>query len=92
MCFVVQHMDIIEEYRTKIDLPVEVLKKASKLRNSLRGIWIALYINGKSTSSELAELVGLARAYVNMRLQQLVDMNYATVEQKERTKYFEALV
>ena len=71
-------------------LPREILEKAVTLRNSIRKIYIALYTNGKpSTSTEVAQLVGQARAHVNMRLQQLVDMNLATVELKGRTKYFE---
>ena len=72
-------------------LPREILEKAVTLRNSVRKIYIALYTAGKpSTSTEIAQLVGQARAHVNMRLQQLVDMGLATVEIKGRTKYFEA--
>jgi len=72
-------------------LPREILEKAVTLRNSVRKIYIALYANGKpSTSTEIAQLVGQARAHVNMRLQQLVDMGLASVELRGRTKYFEA--
>jgi len=72
-------------------LPREILEKAVNLRNSVRRIYIALYSNGKpSTSTEIAQLVGQARAHVNMRLQQLVDMGLASVELRGRTKYFEA--
>jgi len=72
-------------------LPREILEKAVSLRNSVRKIYIALYSNEKpSTSTEIAEIVGQARAYVNMRLQQLVDMGLAKVERKGRKKYFEA--
>ncbi|MCJ7632237.1 winged helix-turn-helix transcriptional regulator [Candidatus Bathyarchaeota archaeon] len=72
-------------------LPREILEKAVTLRNSVRKIFIALYTNGKpSTSTEIAQVVGQARAHVNMRLQQLVDMGLAKVELKGRTKYFEA--
>jgi DNA-binding transcriptional regulator GbsR (MarR family) len=71
-------------------LPREILEKAVTLRNSVRKIYIALYTTGKpSTSTEIAQLVGQARAHVNMRLQQLVDMGLVTVEPKGRTKYFE---
>ena len=71
-------------------LPREILEKAVNLRNSVRKIYVALYSNKKpSTSQEIALLVGQARAHVNMRLQQLVDMNLVTVERKGRTKYFE---
>lgn len=80
-----------EIYRAKIKLPVEIMEKALNLRNSTRTIFIALYVNGKpATSSEIAKLVGHGRAYVNMRLQQLVDRNYATVEQRGKEKFFEA--
>ena len=72
-------------------LPREILEKAVTLRNSVRRIYMALYSNGKpSTSTEMAQLVGEARAHVNMRLQQLVDMGIVTVERKGRKKYFEA--
>jgi DNA-binding transcriptional regulator GbsR (MarR family) len=71
-------------------LPREILEKAVTLRNSVRKIYIALYTNGKpSTSTEIAQLVGQARAHVNMRLQQLVDMGLASVELRGRAKYFE---
>ena len=71
-------------------LPREILEKAVTLRNSVRKIYIALYTNGKpSTSTEIAQLVGQARAHVNMRLQQLVDMGLASVKLRGRTKYFE---
>ena len=71
-------------------LPREILETAVNLRNSVRKIYVALYANGKpSTSQEIAQLVGQARAHVNMRLQQLVDMNLVTVERKGRPKYFE---
>ncbi len=71
-------------------LPRKILEKAVNLRNSVRKIYITLYTNGKpSTSTEIAELVGQARAHVNMRLQQLVDMGLVSVERKGRKKYFE---
>jgi len=71
-------------------LPREILEKAVTLRNSIRKIYITLYTNGRpSSSTEIAHFVGQARAHVNMRLQQLVDMGLATVELKGRTKYFE---
>lgn len=71
-------------------LPREILEKAVTLRNSVRKIYIVLYTNGRpSTSTEIAKLVGQARAHVNMRLQQLVDMGLASVELRGRAKYFE---
>ena len=72
-------------------LPREILEKAIDLRNSIRRIYIALYTKGEpSTSTEIAHLVSQARAHVNMRLQQLVDMGLVSVERKGRKKYFEA--
>ena len=71
-------------------LPREILEKAVELRNSVRKIYIALYTNRKpSTSTEVAQLVGQARAHVNMRLQQLVDMGLVIVTPKGKSKYFE---
>ena len=71
-------------------LPREKLEKAVTLRNSVRKIYIALYTNRRpSTSTEIAQLVGQARAHVNMRLQQLVDMGLVSVERKGKAKYFE---
>lgn len=79
------------QFNVDIKLPVDVMEKALKLRNSIRAIYIALYTIGRPcTSEEVAQSVGHARAYVNMRLQGLVDMGYATVESKGKTKYFEA--
>lgn len=79
-----------EIFHADIKLPPEIMQRALKLRNSTRNIFIALYVIGKpSTCVEIAAFIGLARAYVNMRLQQLVDMNEATVERKGKINYFE---
>ena len=73
-------------------LPIEILKKAIDLRNSVRNIYIALYTSGKPSSSvEIAKMVGHTRAYVNMRLEQLVDQGYAKVETKGKKKYYVAV-
>lgn len=86
-------MDIQHEYRAEINLPPAVLQKAIRLKNSVRTIFIALYIHGKpATSLEVSKLVVHERAYVNMRLQQLAGMDgYVTVEQRGKTKFFEAI-
>jgi len=57
-------------------LSPELLLKAANLRNSSRKIFVAL-CNCKEpkSSSDIAELVGESRAYVNMRLLQLVDQD-----------------
>ena len=57
-------------------LSPELLLKAANLRNSSRKIFVAL-CNCKEpkSSADIAELVGESRAYVNMRLLQLVDQD-----------------
>lgn len=78
---------------TKIELPREVLEKAFNLRNAVRTIFIALYSVGKpSTSDEIAKIVGHARAYVNMRLNQLEDMGLVKSYPEGKTKLFEVIV
>lgn len=74
------------------ELPKEIMEKALNLRNSVRTIYIALYASGKPSSSvEIALKVGHARAYVNMRLQQLADRNLVRVTVKGKTKFFEVI-
>lgn len=71
-------------------LPHQILEKAVKLRNAVRTIYITTYLCGRPvTASELAEKVGHARAYVNMRLNQLEDMGLIKSHTKGRTKFFE---
>lgn len=73
-------------------LPVPIMEKALNLRNCERLIFIELFKRGiASTSSEIAQIVGHERAYVNMRLQQLVDRGYVKCEQRGKTKYFEVI-
>lgn len=62
-------------------LPPELLKKAAVLRNCTRSIFIAL-CNCKEPKSaiEIGKIVGQSRAYVNMRLNILVDMGLAKFE------------
>ena len=57
-------------------LPPNLLKIAVTLRNSSRTIFITLcHCKEPVSASKLAELVGESRAYVNMRLLQLVDQD-----------------
>jgi DNA-binding transcriptional regulator GbsR (MarR family) len=71
------------------ELPREILEKAIQLRNSLKTVFIALYSAGKPcTATEVAQLVGKARAYTCMRLNQLVDMKLVQVTRQGRTKYY----
>jgi len=72
------------------ELPREILEKAVKLRNAVRTIFIALYSIGKPvTAQEIAKIVGHARAYVNMRLNQLEDMGLVKSKQHGKEKLFE---
>jgi DNA-binding transcriptional regulator GbsR (MarR family) len=74
------------------ELPREILLKAVKLRNAVRTIFIALYSIGKPvTAQEIAKIVGHARAYVNMRLNQLEDMGLVKSKQRGKEKLFEVI-
>jgi len=71
-------------------VPRKILETAVNLRDSLRNVYLALYEMGKpSTASEVAEKVGAARAYINMRLNQLVDMGLVKRTKQGRKIYFE---
>ena len=72
-------------------LPRKVLERAVTLRDPHREIYLALYSRGPSTASEIAGMVGYARAYVHMRLLQLVDMGLVKARRKGRTVIFEVL-
>lgn len=62
---------------TKIELPRNILEKALNLRNSMRTIYIELFMASKPISADdIAKIVSHTRAYVNMRLNQLEDMGY----------------
>lgn len=74
------------------ELPREILEKAVNLRNAVRTIFIALYSIGKPvTAQEIAQIVGHARAYVNMRLNQLEDMGLVKSKQRGKEKLFEVI-
>jgi DNA-binding transcriptional regulator GbsR (MarR family) len=76
----------------KTELPKEVLEKAVNLRNAVRMIYIQLYLMGKPLSAdEIAKIVGHARAYVNMRLNQLQDMGYVKSFHQGKTKLYEVV-
>lgn len=78
---------------TDIDrLSPELLKKAVLLKNCTRKIFVALCnCNEPKSSTEIAKLVGESRAYVNMRLNQLVELNLATEIKVENHKSKEKL-
>jgi DNA-binding MarR family transcriptional regulator len=66
-------MKLIDENQ----LSPALLLKAANLRNSTKRIFVELCKCKEPQSvSAIAELVGESRAYVNMRLLQLVDQDY----------------
>lgn len=72
-------------------LPRKILERAVTLRDTHREIYLVLYSRGPSTATEIAELVGHARAYVHMRLLQLVDMGLVKARRQGRKVIFEVL-
>ena len=72
-------------------LPRKILERAVTLRDTHREIYLALYSRGPSTATEIAELVGHARAYVHMRLLQLVDMGLVKARRQGRKVIFEVI-
>ena len=71
------------------ELPREILEKAVQLRNHHRTIFIALYSHGPATARQVAELVGHKRAYVHMRLLELVDRGLVKSRREGRRVIFE---
>lgn len=75
------------------EMPRQILEKAVSLRDPLKNVYVALYSYGKpATAKEIAELTDHARAYVNMRLNQLVDMGYVKRSHAGRKIKFEVIV
>jgi DNA-binding MarR family transcriptional regulator len=72
-------------------LPREILERAVQLRNHHRIIFIALYTHGPATAQQIAELVGHKRAYVHMRLIELVERGLAKSWREGRTVKFEVV-
>ena len=72
-------------------LPRKILEKAVTLRDPHREIYLTLYSRGPSTAAEIARMVGHARAYVHMRLLQLVDMGLVKARRHGRTVIFEVI-
>jgi len=70
-------------------LPREILEKAVQLRNHHRTIFIALYSHGPATAQQIADLVGHKRAYVHMRLIELVERGLAKSWRDGKTVKFE---
>jgi DNA-binding IscR family transcriptional regulator len=74
------------------NLPREILEKAVQLRNCHRAIFIALYNYGRpATAEQVAELVGHSRAYVHMRLSELVDRKLVKSRREGRKVVFEVV-
>ena len=77
---------------TTAQLPKAILEKAVHLRNAVRTIYIELYLARKPLDAEdIAKLVHHARAYVNMRLNQLEDMGYVKSVHDGKTKLYEVV-
>jgi len=72
-------------------MPLEILKKAVKLRDPLKEMYIALYSYGSASSSEIAKLTGHTRPYVSLRLNQLVDMGLVKRRQEGRKVKYEVV-
>ena len=72
-------------------MPRKILEKAVWLRDPLKEIFIALYAYGPASSSEIAELTDHARAYVNMRLNELVDLGLVKRKHDGRKIKFEVI-
>ena len=74
------------------ELPRWVLERAVNLRNAVRAIFIELATSEKPiTADEIAVKVGHARAYVNMRLNQLEDMGYIKHTHDGKMKLYEVI-
>ena len=80
---------------SKIDtknLPREILEKAITLRNCHKQLFIALYSFGlPMTAMQVAQVLGLARAYVHMRLLELCDRGLVKKTRKGRVAMFEVV-
>jgi DNA-binding MarR family transcriptional regulator len=70
-------------------LPREILEKAVQLKNHHRTVFIALYSHGPATAQQIAELVGLSRAYTHMRLTELVERGLIKSRKEGKTVKFE---
>lgn len=74
-------------------LPREILEKAVQLKNCQRNIFIALYSKGKPCSAqEIANIVRVERAYVHMRLLQLVEIGLVKDHREGKQKLFEVAI
>lgn len=72
----------------KVDqLTPELINKAMNLKNCSRKIFVSL-CNCKEpkSSSDVAKIVGESRAYVNMRLNQLLELGYVKEVRLEHSK------
>ena len=71
-------------------LPLNILEKAVKLRNCTKKVFLSLYsLHKPATCIEIAEKVGHARAYTNMRLNTLEDLGLVKRTRQGKKNYFE---
>lgn len=74
------------------NIPRPLLEKALKLRNAQRHIFILLCsFEEPQAAGTIAKKLDLARAYVNMRLNELVDQRMVTFVKKGRKKLFQVI-
>jgi len=73
------------------DLPLWMLQKAVQLRNHHKLVFIALYSHGPATATQIAKLVEHQRAYVHMRLIELVDRGLVKSSREGRKVIFEVI-
>jgi len=71
-------------------IPRKILETAVNLRDALRTVYLTLYEMGEpATAQQVAEKLGAARAYINLRLNQLADMGLVKRTKQGKKIYFE---
>ena len=73
-------------------LPTHILETAIKLRNCTKKIYLSLFSFHRPASCiEIAEKVGHARAYTNMRLITLEDLGLVKRTRQGKKSYYEVI-
>lgn len=72
-------------------LPPEILRKAVKLRNAQKRVFIALYSLKAASADDVAKVCRCARAYASLRLNELLDMGLLKASKKGQVKMFEVV-
>jgi len=72
------------------ELPRKILETAVQLKNHSKGLYLCVYECGKPISAqEVADKMGMKRAYVHMRLLGLVDRGLLKEHREGKKKLFE---